>query len=227
MCLSKQVATASDALWRSIALGRFPHLVTVFDILPDPKPPYKTLLRRVLEADRATIVSDSPQLEFEVPAVVTLDDYVFHYEIFIGGELRVSWVGKGCFRNPGADNDAYVRLPLAAEAAYFMGEEACSAYDSGMIYTTDWIQLHTTITDSNIKTLKTAKIFAETQRVEHRSLQQDMMGFRKLSVAHRVSRGGGAPLAEATVAFWSAGMRAASDTSRSKGYNGTCYHCKP
>jgi hypothetical protein len=66
-------------------------------------------------------VSDPPALE---SAIITLDDYMFHYEILVGGELMESWTGKAFFRNPGAANVARVLLPLTDEIAKRMTSEA-------------------------------------------------------------------------------------------------------
>jgi hypothetical protein len=105
-CLRKQTSVAGESMWKAIAIDRFPHLATVFSLLPDPKPSYKVLLRRFHEAHRATTVSHAPQPEVAMNA---LDDYIFHYEIFIDEVLRVSWAGKALFPDfPGSN----VLLPI-------------------------------------------------------------------------------------------------------------------
>jgi hypothetical protein len=166
--LNKQVADAGDALWRPIALNIFPHLATTIAFLPGLNLSFKLLFRRFYEAENATASSDPP--DPEVP-IVTLDNYVFRYDILAGGEIKETWTGKGFFRNPGAANDAHILLPLSENFAKFMGEETDHAVANltprhwKEFSKSNWLRLRTTITE--IKTLKTANIFFETAEIEH------------------------------------------------------------
>jgi hypothetical protein len=214
MRLHKQVADAGDALWRPIALALFPHLATTVTFFPGLASPYKLLFRRFYEAENATALSDPPEPEV---LIVTLDDYVFHYDILASGEIKETWTGKGLFRNPGAANDAHILLPLSANIAKFMGEQTASAF-AKCAFTygcldefsrSDWLRLRTTITD--IKTLKTAKIFFETAVIEHYP-DEDKIGFGHYPVAHGIPGLAGVLYAEPQLDFWSDEVREGTDT---------------
>jgi hypothetical protein len=141
-------------------------MATVYSLYLDPKPAYETLLRRFLEADRASTVSDAPSEEI---AMVTLNDYVFHYDIFIDGVIRVSWAGKALGQE-GPIEDPDIMLPLLVEAARLLRtvHEECDFSDGNYtrnVEDLEHVRLHVMITD--IKSLKTAQIFSETQAVTH------------------------------------------------------------
>jgi hypothetical protein len=193
-----------------IALDRFPHLTTTFTFLPTPKPTYKILFRRFLEADDcATTVNDPPQPE---ALVVTLDDYVFHYEILAEGEVKAEWTGKGHFRaDPGMANEfeveSDIKLPLTPEAARLIGEMVTVYARPSFDHIMDWLQLRTTITES--KSLRTAKIYSTTQAIA--DVGWDAIFFEDHPIAHpivgaarQLYRDGGDLFLSPSVEFWSA-----------------------
>jgi hypothetical protein len=199
--LRKQVADAGDALWRPIALTVYSDLTTTLTFFPGLISPYKLVFRRLYEAEHATTVSDPP--EVEVP-LVTLDDYVFRYDIIISGEIKETWTGKASFRNLGAANDAHVLLPLSEKIAEFFGEQvdrldAVQTYPNGDPAGINRIRLRTTITE--IKTLKTATIVSYTQGIDTIDETPDNIVLEEFPVAHRVSGLVGVLIVEAHLRF--------------------------
>jgi hypothetical protein len=183
-CLRKQISDAGNSMWNPIAIDLFPHLATVFSIFPDPKPAYKTLLWRFLEADRATTVSDDPSDREEL-ATVSFDDYLFHYDIFIDGVIQVSWAGKVMSQDCPIE-DLHVTLPLSVESArliHTVHEDTGGYRDDQDLEDLDYLRLRVTITD--IKSFKTAKIFSETQAVSHINGNRSFE-FQNYPIAHQL-----------------------------------------
>jgi hypothetical protein len=94
---------------------------------------------------------------------------VFHYEILIDAQVRISWAGKGRFREPAAraEDEAMVLLPLSTEGAQLIGDLLGAHYrpEDSVAEGADRIRLRATVTD--IAKLKTAKIVFETQLVRY------------------------------------------------------------
>jgi hypothetical protein len=138
-----------------------PQLATTLTFFPGLISPYKLLFRRFYEAEHATTVSDPP--EPAVP-IVTLEDYVFRYDIVLSGAIKATWTGKGYFRNPGASNDAHVLPPLSEKIAEFLGEQVDRLGANQTFPYCDpaginRIRLRTPITE--VETLKTATIVSD------------------------------------------------------------------
>jgi hypothetical protein len=177
---------AIDTLWRAIVQGGFSHLTTTFALLPAPKPLLKSLVRSFVDARRATAVSEPPQPT--VPAV-TLDDYIFHYDVLIDGEIRELWVGKADFEVlPGATLMANVVLPLTKEGVHLVNDKVCRSLEElelrrlDDVPDIDCIRLRVTVLE--VATPKTAVITSETQRPFYMEAEDTAILFRDYPIAH-------------------------------------------